>query len=180
MVRRMRFSVIYAYFTFDDPPVNTVYRPGGVGERMIRQTILALFVCTAVSASELMHEFKNPSFSGNGYSNHVLAMEQLRYQREKEIQEKKDAAAAKLARELEQTTLNKFLNNVESRIYAQLSKQLVDNMFTDDGSTSGTASIEGATIYWVKDTSADTISITVTEEDGSVTDITVPLTGFGF
>ncbi len=53
-------------------------------------------MCTAVSASELMHEFKNPSFSGNGYSNHVLAMEQLRYQREKEIQEKKDAAAAKL------------------------------------------------------------------------------------
>ena len=147
---------------------------------MIRQTLLILTICATASASELMHEFKNPSFSGNGYSNHVLAMEQLRYQREKEIQEKKDAAAAKLARELEQTTLNKFLNNVESRIYAQLSKQLVDNMFTDDGSTSGTASIEGATIYWVKDTSADTITITVTEEDGTITDISVPLTGFGF
>jgi hypothetical protein len=53
-------------------------------------------------------------------------------------------------------------------------------MFTDDGSTSGTASIEGATIYWVKDTSADTITITVTEEDGTITDISVPLTGFGF
>ena len=147
---------------------------------MIRQTLLILTICATASASELMHEFKNPSFSGNGYSNHVLAMEQLRYQREKEIQEKREAAAAKLARELEQTTLNKFLNNVESRIYAQLSKQLVDNMFTDDGSTSGTASIEGATIYWVKDTSADTITITVTEEDGTITDISVPLTGFGF
>jgi hypothetical protein len=147
---------------------------------MIRQTLLILSICAAVEASEMTHEFKNPSFSGNGYSNHVLAMEQLRYQREKEITEKKEAAAAKLARELEQTTLNKFLNNVESRIYAQLSKQLVDNMFTDDGSTSGTAEIEGATIYWVKDVSADTISITVTETDGSITDITVPLTGFGF
>ena len=69
---------------------------------------------------------------------------------------------------------------MESRIYAQLSKQLVDNMFTADGSTSGTANIEGATIYWVKDVSSDTISITVTEADGSITDITVPLTGFGF
>jgi hypothetical protein len=78
-------------------------------------------------------------FSGQGYSNHVLAIEQLRYQREKEIQEKKEAQAAKLARELEQTTLNKFINNVESRIYAQLSKQMVDNMFTDSGATSGTA-----------------------------------------
>ena len=147
---------------------------------MIRQTLLILSVCTAVSASELTHDFKNPAFSGNGYRNHVLALEQLRYQREKEITEKKEAAAAKLARELEQTTLNKFVNNVESRIYAQLSKQLVDNMFTADGSTSGTATIEGATIYWVKDVSSDTISITVTEADGSITDITVPLTGFGF
>ena len=147
---------------------------------MIRKLLIFIIVGTAVEASELVQDFKNPAFSGNGYSNHVLAMEQLRYQREKEITEKKEAAAAKLARELEQTTLNKFLNNVESRIYAQLSKQLVDNMFTDDGSTSGTATIEGATIYWVKDVSADTISITVTEEDGTVTDITVPLTGFGF
>ena len=147
---------------------------------MIRKLLIFIIVGTAVEASELVQDFKNPAFSGNGYSNHVLAMEQLRYQREKEIQEKREAAAAKLARELEQTTLNKFVNNVESRIYAQLSKQLVDNMFTADGSTSGTASIEGATIYWVKDVSADTISITVTETDGSITDITVPLTGFGF
>jgi hypothetical protein len=139
-----------------------------------------IFTANTVVASELTHEFKNPSFSGNGYSNHVLAIEQLRYQREKEIQDKKDAAAAKLARELEQTTLNKFINNVESRIYAQLSKQMVDNMFTDSGATSGTANIEGATIYWIKDVSSDTISITVTEADGSLTEITVPLTGFGF
>ena len=145
-------------------------------------TTVAAFLIWVFSAnaSELAHEFKNPAFSGNGYSNHVLAMEQLRYQREKEITEKKEAAAAKLARELEQTTLNKFINNVESRIYAQLSKQMVDNMFTDSGATSGTANIEGATIYWIKDTSTDTISITVTEADGSLTEITVPLTGFGF
>lgn len=148
--------------------------------KVILLAIAATVILNSATAGELTHKFKNPSFSGEGYSNHVLAIEQLRYQREKEIQEKKEAAAAKLARELEQTTLNKFINNVESRIYAQLSKQLVDNMFTEDGSNSGTATIEGATIYWVKDVSADTITITVTEEDGSVTDISVPLTGFGF
>ena len=151
-----------------------------MSKRFIKTITTFLLLCTAGVGSELTHEFKNPSFSGNGYSNHVLAIEQLRYQREKEIQEKKEAQAAKLARELEQTTLNKFINNVESRIYAQLSKQMVDNMFTDDGSTSGTANIEGATIYWNKDVSTDTISITVTEADGSLTEITVPLTGFGF
>ena len=149
-------------------------------DKIFKILIAISVICVSAQASELTHEFKNPSFSGQGYSNHVLALEQLRYQRDKEI---KDAIAAELAkkkREEEQETINKFINNVESRIYAQLSKQLVDNMFTDDGATSGTASIEGASIYWVKDTSAETISITVTETDGTTTDITVPLSGFGF
>ena len=66
------------------------------------------------------------------------------------------------------TTLAKFLKNVESRIYAQLSKQMVDNMFTDDGSTTGTATIEGATINWVKDVTTDTITITITGDDGQL------------
>lgn len=156
----------------------------GVSERIMKKLfklIIAMGVTMSMAqASELIHEFKNPSFSGQGYSNHVLALEQLRYQREKEINDARAAAEAKAKREEEQQTINKFINNVESRIYAQLSKQLVDNMFTDDGATSGTAEIEGASIYWVKDTTADTISITVTETDGTVTDITVPLSGFGF
>lgn len=142
--------------------------------------LTAMLITGSVWASDLTHEFKNPSFSGNGYSNHVLALEQLRYQREKEITEKREAAAAKLQRELEQSTLNKFINNVESRIYANLSKQMVDNMFTDSGATSGTATIEGASIYWVKDVSADTITIQITNTDGTLTEISVPLTGFGF
>ena len=146
----------------------------------ITTVLAAIVIAVSATAGELTHEFKNPSFSGNGYSNHVLALEQLRYQRQKEITEKLESEAAKAKREEEQTTLNKFLNNVESRIYANLSKQMVDNMFTNDGSTSGTASIEGATIYWVKDVSTDTISITVTEADGSTTEIAVPLSGFGF
>lgn len=144
--------------------------------------IISGWILTTVSvpASELTHEFKNPSFSGQGYSNHVLSIEQLQFQRNKEIKEKAEADAAKAKREADSTTLAKFLNNVESRIYAQLSKQLVDNMFTDDGATSGTASIEGATIYWVKDTTADTVTIQITEDDGTFTEISVPLSGFGF
>lgn len=139
---------------------------------------LGLF--SMASADTLTFDFKNPSFSGQGYSNHVLAIEQLQYQRKKEIKEKAEADAAKAEREAQSTTLAKFLNNVESRIYAQLSKQLVDNMFTDDGATSGTAEIEGASIYWLKDVTSDTITVQITEEDGTFTEIVVPLSGFGF
>lgn len=147
--------------------------------RAIILTILLTFAVGA-SASELVHEFKNPSFSGNGYSNHVLAIEQLQHQRAQKIKEDEEAKKRQAERDAANTTLQKFLNNVESRIYANLSKQMVDNMFTNDGDTSGTATIEGATIYWVKDTTSDTITVQITEEDGSFTEIIVPLSGFGF
>ena len=142
--------------------------------------LLNLIGSPHIVASELVHEFKNPSFSGNGYSNHVLSIEQLQFQRKKEAEEKAAADAAKAKREAESTTLAKFLNNVESRIYAQLSKQLVDNMFVADGSTTGTATIEGASIYWIKDATSDTITVQITEADGTFTEIVVPLSGFGF
>ena len=82
-------------------------------------------------------------------------------------------------RDEENQVINKFIANVESRIYANLSKQLVDNMFSADGATSGTAEIEGATIFWEKDTDLGEISIRITEADGTVTTLTVPVGDFG-
>jgi len=146
--------------------------------RLIFTFVMMTLVTSA--KGELIHNFKNPSFSGQGYSNHVLAIEQLQHQRKKERQEKLESDAAKAKREADSTTLAKFLNNVESRIYAQLSKQLVDNMFSDTGETSGTAEIEGATVYWIKDETSDTITVQITETAGTYTEIVVPLSGFGF
>ena len=134
------------------------------------------------TSSELNHQFKNPAFSGQGYSSHVLSIEQLQHNRVKEIKEKREAEIAAAKRDEANKTINKFLANVESRIFANLSKQLVDNMFsTEDGApTSGTATIEGSTLYWVKDTTSNTITVTVTGVDGTVTNLTVPIGGFGF
>jgi len=141
---------------------------------------IGLTLSVGVKADTMTFQFKNPSFSGQGYSNHVLAIEQLQFQRKQELKEKAEADARTAEREAANTTLAKFLNNVESRIYANLSKQLVDNMFTDDGATSGTATVEGAAIYWLKDATADTITVQITEQDGTFTEIVVPLSGFGF
>ena len=82
--------------------------------------------------------------------------------------------------------LSKFIRNIESRIYAQLSKQMVDSMFNDACSqaedpssctapSSGVATVEGATITWVKDTDG-TITLTVDGTDG-FTEITIPGAG---
>ena len=87
-------------------------------------------------------------------------------------------------REEENTTINKFIKNVESRIYANLSKQLVDNMFgttcTGECPTSGTVEVEGSTIYWIKDTTTEIITLTITDPNGTVTTMSVPLGDFQF
>ena len=147
---------------------------------MKRLTLALLFVAFSSSnvSADLVWGFKNPSFSGQGYSSHVLSVEQLQFNRKQDIKKEAEAEQRRIERELENTTLNKFLKNVESRIYAQISKQMVDAMFADCSDTcsnTGTAEIEGSTITWVK---ADgMITLTIVSEDGTVTEITIPADG---
>ena len=146
---------------------------------------VSLLLPISINASEMTWGFKNPAFHyGNGYSTHVLSVEQLGHNRKEDIRKEAESEAARIERELENSTLNKFIRNIESRIYAQLSKQMVDSMFADcidTCSNTGTAEIEGSTINWEKDTTTDEITLTITTEDGSVTTITVPGGGeFGF
>lgn len=136
----------------------------------------------AVSA-DLVHSFKSPSFSGNGYSAHVLSMEQLQFNRQKDIDDEAQREADRLERELENTVLNKFIRNLESRIYATLSKQMVDNMFAACGeedqpacSNTGTTEVEGSTITWTKDETDGSITLIIDGDDG-YTEITIPGAG---
>jgi hypothetical protein len=148
--------------------------------KMYAIIVAAVTLSGAAMADTMTFQFNNPSFSGQGYSNHVLAIEQLQANRKQALKEEKEAAEREAEREAANTTLAKFLNNVESRIYANISKNLVDGMFEENGALNGTAEIEGATIYWVKDTTAGTITVQITEADGTFTELVVPLTGFGF
>ena len=147
----------------------------------LKMSLLALIIfLTTASAGELTHEFNNPSFNGQGYSNHVLAIEQLQFTRTVEIAKAKIREEKEKQRDEENEVINKFIANVESRIYANLSKQLVDNMFSSTGADTGTAEIEGATIFWERDVDLGTIAIRITEADGTVTTVTVPVGDFGF
>jgi hypothetical protein len=151
----------------------------------MKYAISALLIMLSTEASaDLVHNFKNPSFSGNGYSNHVLSIEQLGFNRQKDIDDAAQAEIDRIERELENSTLNKFLRNIESRIYATLSKQMVDNMFADcadeTGATcpsSGTTELEGASISWERDTTTGSITLTVVEDDGGTTTVTIPGAG---
>jgi Na+-transporting NADH:ubiquinone oxidoreductase subunit NqrC len=149
--------------------------------KTLKATISLLAIIPTISyAGDLVHSFGSPSFSGIGQSQHFLSIAQIEHNRKEKLQDDLDAADREAAREEANKTINKFIQNVESRIYAQISKNLVDSMFEDDGALSGTADLEGATIYWEKDLTAGTITVQITEEDGSFTELVVPLTGFGF
>ena len=127
---------------------------------------ILLLLTTSIQASSLNFGFSNPSFSGNGFSTHVLSVSQLEFNRSKDIDDKEAARVAKEIRDEENSIVNKFITNVESRIYATLSKQLVENMFgicsaeevtanTCTVTTSGTATYMGATMVWSRDDTTD-------------------------
>ena len=154
--------------------------------------IILLLLTTSIQASELTFGYKNPSFSGVGWSTHALSIAQIEFNRSEGVADAKTAAEKAAARAAANTTLAKFVTNVESRIFANLSKQMVDNMFgtncTEDATTdevecplSGTATLpDGSTVAWVKDETAETITLTVTAADGSLTELVVPVGDFKF
>jgi hypothetical protein len=62
-----------------------------------------------------------------------LTIEQIESQRKQKIKDEQKAAESKAELAAKNSNLAKFLVNVESRIYAQLSKQLADEMFAEGG-----------------------------------------------
>ncbi len=74
--------------------------------------------------------------------------------------------------------LARFIRNLESRIYAQLSRQLVENLFGETPSDSGVLELEGNRIeYTVID---GIITLTITDSNGDTTTISLPVGNFTF
>jgi hypothetical protein len=146
--------------------------------KLVSLGVLLLTLSTTCSA-ELIHNFQSPAFiPGNGFSQHVLSIYQLEENKKKEIKAEELAAITKAETAAKSTNLAKFLVNVEARIYAQLSKQLADQMFTEGTGTSGTMDFQGSTISWVK--SSTDVTLTILDANGGRTEITVPIASFAF
>ena len=159
--------------------------PQKIREKAEVITLCGLFLISlaAVSpnihSSPIVHEFKNPSFSGVGTGAHYLTIENQEHSRKKAIEEALESARKAAEREAENTTLAKFIRNLESRIYAQLAKQLVESMFSNDEASSfGSFTLEGSIITWEVITNADgtdVIKMTIVDSDGTTTVIEIPV-----
>jgi len=132
-----------------------------------------------VLADEIKFQFKNPSFSGVGTSSHYLTIENQEFTRKEALRAEIQAMQDELERDAENTTLARFLKNFESRVYAQLSRQLVDQLFGENPATEGSFTLFDSVITWT----TDGITITMTifnETTGETTTITIPIGDFGF
>ena len=140
--------------------------------------LLVALALTPANSSELTFSFGNPSFSGNGKSSHYLTIENIEKTRKDAIKAEKKAAADKLEADAKNTAIAKFKANIEARFYTALAKQITDNVFGSDGlqqdSGTFTSPIGGEVVTWATPSGTGNVTVTVTEEDGTVTTFTMP------
>ena len=137
-----------------------------------------VLISLTLNADEMTFKFKNPSFSGQGTSAHYLTIENQEFNRKEDLKAEIKAYQEELERDANNTTLARFIRNLESRIYAQLSRQLVDNLFGEVQQTKGVLELEGNTIEYEMD--GDYITLKITDEEGNETIITLPVGDFSF
>ena len=129
-------------------------------------------------ADEIVFKFNSPSFSGIGTSSHYLTIQNQEFNRKEALKAEIKALQDQIERDKENTTLARFIRNLESRIYAQLSRQLVENLFGDTPSDNGVLELEGNRIeYSVVD---GIITLNITDSDGNTTTISLPIGSFTF
>ena len=140
--------------------------------------IILLGATATVSGDEIVQEFKSPSFSGIGTSSHYLTIDEQEKSRRDEIAEDIESALKDAEREADNTTLAKFLRNLESRVYSQLSRDIAESLFdSEKGGTGGQIELEGSTIKFAND--GINITLTVIDENGTITEIVIPVGIFG-
>lgn len=139
-----------------------------------------MLITMTASADEIVHKFKSPSFSGVGTSSHYLTIENQEFNRKADIVAEIKALKEQQKRDEENTTMARFLRNLESRIYAQLSRQLVDQLFGEIPQTSGILEFMGTTIEYSVSEDGLMITLKLTDADGNVTEITLPIGSFTF
>ena len=141
-------------------------------------SMLIMFWSVNSIADEVVFKFKSPSFSGVNTSSHYLTIQNQEFNRKAALKAEIKALQDQIERDKENTTLARFIRNLESRIYSQLSRQLVENLFGETPSDFGTLTLEGNTIvYKVED---GIITLTITDSDGNSTTISLPVGNFTF
>jgi hypothetical protein len=165
-------------------------------EFSMRKILVGLLFAPIISNADLVQQFKDPTFSGNGWSSQVLTLEQMRQTAKAQVDSKAAADAAAAQSAAANTPLAKFMALFTGQVYSQLATQLTNNLFKDCVSSGGASCTSGnfmvsdaQQIQWVKSNG----SVTLTVYDGTKNSagtfipnasptqtITVPISSFSF
>lgn len=147
----------------------------------MKQVLVAttLFLANITLASELVHQFNSPSFSGIGYSAHTLTIYSQELSRKLSITAEKKAELLKEEQDAKNTTMAKFITNLESRVYNELARQITEKLFEGTGTQAqGKFAFNGGTIEYRK--TGSLLEITIADHNGTLTTMTVPIGDFGW
>ena len=155
--------------------------------KWIRISLLLVLSPALSYSSELVHRFGSPSFNGINQSAHYLTIDEQERTRSEKVAADIQDALDEAEREADNTTLAKFLRNLESRIYSTLAKDISESLFnydnipTSENPIVGRINLEGNILTWLNDGTSITLTI---EEwfDGlliSTTEIVIPVGSFG-
>ena len=152
--------------------------------------ILAL---STTAHAELVQNFKDPTFSGNGWASHVLTLEQMRQSAQNTKDSKAAAAEASAAAATANTPLSKFMALFTGQVYSQLATQLTNNLFkecTGANCNNGNFMVSDTQqIQWLKTNGQVTLTVYDGKKDSSgnfvansspTQTITVPISSFSF
>ena len=161
-----------------DPHALEKYRIA-VGAVFIGLILLFGLLATNLKADEIKFQFKSPSFSGIEQSAHYLTVESQEYTRKEQLRADLKALEEQRKRDAENSVVSRFTRNLESRIFAQISRQIVEQLFGENPQTTGSFTLFDNIISWSSDGTYITLTIYNTLDE-TTTEITIPIGDFGF
>jgi hypothetical protein len=140
--------------------------------------VMFLFIVPAKS-SEILFQFSSPAFSGIGFSSHALTIYNMELSRRIAVEAERKAAQLRAEQDARNTTMARFITNLESRVYNELARQITEKLFEGTGAqASGTFAFNGGTITYTK--TGNQIAVTIRDSTGTVTSMNVPIGDFGW
>ena len=168
-------------------------------EIWMKKSLATLLFCSftlPAQATEIVQQFKDPTFSGQGWASHVLTLEQMRQGAKAQVEAKAQADKAAADAAAANTPLQKFLTLFQGQVYSQLATQLTNNLFKDCVAGGG-ASCSGGNfmvtdtqqIQWIRANGQVTLTVYDGTKNSSGTfvpnssytqQIVVPISSFSF
>jgi curli production assembly/transport component CsgF len=134
-----------------------------MSQRALFFTAVLLFTFDMPAAADIVYKPVNPSFGGDSFnSSHLQGLAGAQNQ------------FTKTSKSSTQTTSERFLSMLQTRLYSSLASQVAEAIFGDNAQPSGTIVFDDQQIAFVN--TGTEIQLTVTDfTTGQVTNITVPV-----